>query len=354
MSAPSHRSSRRTRPPTRCGGRWPTGRGRVCSPRRHGSPRCAGRTGSRPESRIAVDASGAPSAASSGSRRRLPRQQAAQPALLRPGRPARPRHCRPGTCVRPSTAGPATRRSRCAASTTPPRSPASGCASSARPHGTARRFDAGPTSCIAGSPRRRAATSPRPPGGLAVEVRRRPRRGARHAPAARAAAQEQVPAARPADRVLRAHMAEFAPGRRLRHPAGPPRRPGHRRSGPVPGVGGRPLLQVRRVRSGAPERAPQRRDLLVRDPAGPLEREPRPRRLGPQRSATSRAWWGTSAMGQRATTARSPSGPASPSSSPPSASSATCWASLTRLLTEPSVPDEVTARAGALLYRYFC
>ena len=27
---------------------------------------------------------------------------------------------------------------------------------------------------------------------------------------------------------------------------------------------------------------------------------------------------------------------------------------LTRVLTEPSVPDEVTARAGALLYRYFC
>jgi CelD/BcsL family acetyltransferase involved in cellulose biosynthesis len=27
---------------------------------------------------------------------------------------------------------------------------------------------------------------------------------------------------------------------------------------------------------------------------------------------------------------------------------------LTRLLTDPSVPDEVTARAGALLYRYFC
>ncbi len=27
---------------------------------------------------------------------------------------------------------------------------------------------------------------------------------------------------------------------------------------------------------------------------------------------------------------------------------------LTRLLTEPSVPDETTARAGALLYRYFC
>ncbi|HLU58255.1 MAG TPA: GNAT family N-acetyltransferase [Pseudonocardia sp.] len=27
---------------------------------------------------------------------------------------------------------------------------------------------------------------------------------------------------------------------------------------------------------------------------------------------------------------------------------------LTRLLTEPSVPDEITARAGALLYRYFC
>jgi hypothetical protein len=27
---------------------------------------------------------------------------------------------------------------------------------------------------------------------------------------------------------------------------------------------------------------------------------------------------------------------------------------LTRLLTDSSVPDEITARAGALLYRYFC
>jgi hypothetical protein len=27
---------------------------------------------------------------------------------------------------------------------------------------------------------------------------------------------------------------------------------------------------------------------------------------------------------------------------------------LTRLLTDDSVPDEVTSQAGALLYRYFC
>jgi hypothetical protein len=27
---------------------------------------------------------------------------------------------------------------------------------------------------------------------------------------------------------------------------------------------------------------------------------------------------------------------------------------LTRLFTEPSVPDEISTRAGALLYRHFC
>ncbi len=78
-----------------------------------------------------------------GHGRRLPRQEAAQPAVLATG-PTRP--CptpRPGTCCStPSTAGPATRRSRCAASTTPRRCTASRCARRVRPPGTARRSDA--------------------------------------------------------------------------------------------------------------------------------------------------------------------------------------------------------------------
>ena len=239
--------------PTRCGGRWPTGPGRACSPRRRGSPRCAGPTASPRRPGSPLDAAGAPLGGLAWVHRRRPaRRQAAEPAVLATG-PTRP--CptpRPGTCCStPSTTG-----RRLAVHAALPRRLAGactatrGCASSARPPGTARRWTPASTSCTGGSPASRGATSPRPRGpasrwrsattSTAVRTMHRP---------ARAAAQEQVPAARPAVGVLRAHLAGVRPGRAAASPCWPARGDEVVAAALFLEWDGRPLLQVRRLRS---------------------------------------------------------------------------------------------------------
>ena len=165
MSASVAQSSRRTgHGPAVADAGQPAGGGLFTSP-----PWIAavcGTYGFTAESRIAVDTAGAPVGGLSGSRSTTP----AAGRLL-----SLPFSDRADPPV-PDTAiwdllfdtvdrGPATRRSRCAASTTHRRStPAARCARRARPPGTAPRWTPRSTSCIAGSAASRGATSPRPNG----------------------------------------------------------------------------------------------------------------------------------------------------------------------------------------------
>ena len=133
----------------------------------------------------------------------------------------------------------------------------------------------------------------------------------------------------------------------LRHAAGARRRRGDRGRA-VPGVGGRPLLQVRRLRREHLQAAAERRDLLGGHPAWPSSAgcdlvdwglsDLRPARPGRASSASGRA------TSDRLLTLRGGDGRARPRRS---GSSATTLGGLTRLLTDDAVPDEVTARAGA-------
>ena len=101
----------------------------------------------------------------------------------------------------------------------------------------------------------------------------RPRCGPRLPPPARPVAQAQVPACSRSHWSSSRTSGTSSPRRTVRHAARLARRRGDRRRD-VPGVERRPVLQVRRLRAGAPAGAPERRHLLDRDPLGRRARPP--------------------------------------------------------------------------------
>ena len=295
-----------------------------------------------------------------GRRRRLgdggrrPRPAAAQPAVLRPGRSRRCPTPPPGTLLfddaerrRDGSVHPALpRRLPCGF-----RRPAA--TRSARRPGTAPRSTRTSTSCTGGSraqSRRNIAAAAR--AGVRVEVRDDLEAVRDHARPARAAAQEQVPAARPAAGVLRADLA---------------------------GVRRRTATATRCWRSST-TRSSRRRCSWSGTASSTTSSAPRSQEHLQLRPNDAIYWtgirqgverglrlvdWGLSDLDQpglvgfkrkwateerRLLTLRS----GTVERDAGTAEFGDALGGLTRLLTDEAVPDDVTARAGALLYRYFC